>query len=217
MALIQQLNVKNASLEAKLAEQLEINEDQATALGQWQKKNALGIAELKDHVKHIEDLNFMVEQLKGKIKTLENPTECFCCQSKMKFPDTDPDDWWENPITDAWHCPDCFDDRPNWVDDLNEEWHEACGFKEEGPIQTYNMSGGHEGWWNIKLIFKDNHEYELFIENKTGWDHKKGAKLWMRMGDYVLIEEEGDDHDHDYICNEDWDEKTSYEPENCSM
>lgn len=172
--------------------------------------------EKQANIKTIAERDATIYLLKEKIDQLENPPSCFCCGDCLD-PVSRRGDWWQHPQTDAWYCPDCLDDRDEWIDDLNEEWLSCAGFKEEGPIQTYNMSGGHAGWWNVKLVFTTSTEYQLFIENVKGWEHKKGAKFWHRMGDMVLIEDEEDDHEHDYICNEEWDEKSSYEAENSSM
>ena len=120
-------------------------------------------------------------------------------------------------MNDQWYGPDELDSRPDWREDMDEDWEECYSAKSDGAIHTYEMSGGSANWWNYKVINTGKggvgspdggNSYLVFVEDSGGWHHKKGAKLFLR-GDFVLLEEADDCHGMSYLDTEDWEWRES--------
>jgi hypothetical protein len=184
-------------------------------------------AELEAEKKNNEDLSFCVKtqtsvanNLRSENATLKAQLEATgaelaqCCVSGKwwSVADLENDGWWDD-MNDQWYGPDELDSRPDWTEDMEDDWEECYGHKTDGAIWTYEMSGGSANWWKYKVIntgkgTAGENCYLVFVEDSGGWHHKKGATLYLR-GDYILLEAEDECHDRGYLDTEDWEWRES--------
>ena len=185
-ALIGNLNLKITSLEAELKE------------AAFQLRVQTGVAD---------NLRRENATLMERLQAVAPSAKCCVSGKWWSVAELEENGWWDDHY-DQWYGPDELDSRPDWTEDMEDDWEECYGHSKEGAIHTYEMCGGCPEWWKYKVISVGANNYLVFIENKNGWEIKKDHKLFMR-GDYMLLEAPDECHSSDYLDTEDWEWRES--------
>jgi hypothetical protein len=82
---------------------------------------------------------------------------------------------------------DVESDDDDDYDKFEARYGELCaGNSIDGATITLYMAGGGAHWWNYVLVFTDEEEYELYIDDTHGRRHLPGKCLVVYQGDFVL-------------------------------
>ena len=75
------------------------------------------------------------------------------------------------------------------------EWIGIAGCQSE-RVATIKVCGGCAEWWNYYLVFKDDDDYDLFLEDKYGRHPKLSTKLIYHI-DHEEVKEVDDNDEYE--------------------